>query len=251
MATTKPMLFNQEMVKALLSGRKNQTRRPVPKWQVPTETQAAEADGESFKWISIAQDHARLGFAVYGVTEAECMDMYNSGGYSSCCPFGSKGDLLWVRETHAFVNEPAYRRSTGVYQQVNPNDGYQACIYKENFDRARNFRWRPSIHMPRWASRITLEITDVCVERVKEITESDAKDEGCAVPLYVEDGAGNLVPPKGDTLATSFPTAKHWFSTVWSDVYGLDSWLQNDWVWVIKFKVHNMNVDQLIESRGK
>jgi len=217
----KPILFKDEMIRAILEGRKTQTRRIVPEWQRPSLTH----DGDQY--ISIAQRHPRWGFGVFGKTEAECMANYNEE-YGSLCPYGKAGDRLWVREAHAFVPMPAYRCSTGIYQQINPSDDYEACVYRENFDRARSFPWRPSIHMPRWASRITLEITDVRVERLQDISAKDARAEGCEKPD---------LPPEVRGVAGDFVADERTsFAVLWNQVNGPGSWGANPWVWVVEFK---------------
>ena len=186
----RPIIFNSEMVRAILDGRKTQTRRIVANVQPdncltlrkPTKTKCG--------------------------MHTHVIDAPKHG----LCPFGKVGDRLWVREAHAFVPEPAYRRSTGITQTVNPNDDYQASIYRENFDRCSGgIKWRPSIHMPRWACRIQLEITNARVERLSDISEEDALSEGCA------GGIGH-------------------FRSVWGGIYGEESWRSNPWVWVIEFK---------------
>ena len=118
------------------------------------------------------------------------------GGRSWRCPHGRPGDRLWVRE--AFIHEPA------------------------------DYCWKPSIHMPRWASRITLEITDVRVERLQDISEADAVAEGCEPirPELVQDG---MIVRQGRSAVEEF-------RLVWEQIHGGGSWEKNPWVWVIKFK---------------
>ncbi|EEQ5216149.1 hypothetical protein GOP30_005486, partial [Escherichia coli] len=92
--------------------------------------------------------------------------------------------------------------------------------------------WRPSIHMPRWASRILLEITNVRVERLNDISECDARAEG--VPpagSLLPDHPGTFLTPKGD-----FAMAKVAFQRLWESIYGEESWNANPWVWVIEFR---------------
>src|SRR5690554_3317294 len=230
------------MIRAILEGRKTQTRRIVPEWQRPSLTH----DGDQY--ISIAQRHPRWGFGVFGKTEAECMVNYNEE-YGSLCPYGKAGDRLWVREAHAFVPMPAYRCSTGIYQQINPSDDYEACVYRENFDRARSFPWRPSIHMPRWASRITLEITDVRVERLQDISEEDAIAEGAqhfpdlpGMSPYGQDCRWSMEQP--ESVYQCLSSARWAFANYFCKLSGNapkglhdeKPWDANPWVWVIEFK---------------
>ncbi|HFF8963666.1 hypothetical protein V6135_02255 [Klebsiella pneumoniae] len=180
------MIFNGEMVRAILDGRKTQTRRPI-KWKQTRFTEIGEReDGSKWPWSEDAE-HA--------------CDFWHP------CPFGAVGDRIWVRETWARYNidqnshDIAYRATTPEDQ---PEEG----------------RWRPSIHMPRWASRILLEITGVRVERLQSITLGDiCKEVGCG--LY------------------DFRPATHGFQVweeLWKSIYGAENWQANPWVWVIEFK---------------
>ncbi|WP_244968829.1 hypothetical protein [Rosenbergiella collisarenosi] len=191
------------MVRAILSGNKTQTRRII-KIQPP--------DG----WGGTSSVVALAGH----------------------CPFGKVGDRLWVRETWSsdFAN---YYPNDDVWYAADDNrrldieevNGVRG-IYSPESDVHVPFRWRPSIHMPRWASRITLEITDIRVERLRAISESDAVKEG--VPP-----AGDLLPNYPDTYLTpkgDFATAKVAFQRLWESIYGQDSWQSNPFVWVVEFK---------------
>ncbi|HDH0451596.1 TPA: hypothetical protein PIO94_001787 [Klebsiella pneumoniae] len=228
------MIFNGELVRAILDGRKTQTRRPI-KWKQTRFTEIGEReDGSKWPWSEDAE-HA--------------CDFWHP------CPFGAVGDRIWVRETWAILgNEDGccvdwegnlckgdersaariYRASCeqrpGDYGLWSiPDDAYWKPHTKEHkFEGA----WRPSIHMPRWASRILLEITDVRVERLNAISEEDATAEG--VPpagSLLPDYPGTFLTPKGD-----FATAKVAFQRLWDSIYGEESWKANGWVWVISFK---------------
>lgn len=199
----RPILFNGDMVRALLEGRKTQTRRVMK-----TQPANFDADGDIALMYEEGSETAKT-----------------IGEKPFVCPYGEPGDRLWVREAHAFVPEPAYRCSTGIYQQVNPADDYEACVYRENFDRARSFPWRPSIHMPRWASRITLEIVSVRVERLQEISEKDARAEGV-----------NGEQEAADAGLSWHDKPRRAFRLLWQSINGADSWDANPWVWVVEFK---------------
>ncbi|EPM4139792.1 hypothetical protein ACTLOE_002772 [Klebsiella variicola] len=188
------MIFNAEMVRAILDGRKTQTRRPI-KWKQTRFTEIGEReDGSKWPWSEDAE-HA--------------CDFWHP------CPFGAVGDRIWVRETWARYNidqnshDIAFRATT---PEDWPEEG----------------RWRPSIHMPRWASRILLEITDVRVERLNAISQADAIAEG-APPSH----------PSIDCVSQEygFPDfSRSWFGQTWQHIYGKESWKANGWVWVIEFK---------------
>ncbi|HFG6717989.1 TPA: hypothetical protein ACGH60_002136 [Salmonella enterica subsp. enterica serovar Weltevreden] len=192
------MIFNAEMVNAILSGRKTQTRRPI-KWKQTRFTEIAERDdGSLWPWAE---------------------DCERGGDIWFTCPFGEVGDRIWVRETFR-----VHIRATDVATLV-----YRASVrnsWTEQTHRvpvavcnkpATPEKWTPSIHMPRWSSRITLEITDVRVERLNSITESDAEAEG-----VTDTGFGVLLVDG--------------FRYLWKSIYGDDSWQANPWVWVIEFK---------------
>lgn len=213
----RPILFNGEMIQAILDGRKTQTRRPV-----------AANIAANFDEPRGPSDVA----AGYPFIELET-------GFVSArevCPIGQHGDLLWCRETFSLVPQTAYRCSVGVPQTVCPDDPDRASIYRAGWCRSEGgIVWRPSIHMPRWASRLTLEITDVRVERVQQITHSDAVAEGCDVSRLA-----------AAATAGWYERPQRAFRRVWDAVYG--SWEANPWVWVVEFKPLRMNVDVLLKK---
>jgi hypothetical protein len=130
------------------------------------------------------------------------------------CQYGQAGDLLWVRETWGeFVRRPG----VPVYRADDPN-----ALGASN-------PWRPSIHMPRKYSRLTLKITEVRVERLHQITSQDAEAEGVQC----------------DHSSWSF--VDHYASSG-KNINGPDSWPRNDWVWVIAFSVENRNVDDVLRD---
>ena len=195
--TERGMIFNAEMVRAILDGRKTQTRRPI-KWKQTRFTEIGEReDGSKWPWSEDAE-HA--------------CDFWHP------CPFGAVGDRIWVRETWARYNidqnshDIAYRATT---PEDWPEDG----------------RWRPSIHMPRWASRILLEITDVRVERLNAISEEDARAEG-----IIDGGCLNCGEPEPCGCANPEPDATDAFAYLWQSIYGQENWNANPWVWVISFE---------------
>lgn len=194
------MIFNAEMVNAILSGRKTQTRRPI-KWKQTRFTEIAERDdGSLWPWAEDCERGGDIWFA---------------------CPYGEIGDHIWVRETFR-----VHSRATDVATLV-----YRASVRNSWTEQTHRVpvavcnkpvtpeKWTPSIHMPRWASRITLEITDVRVERLDSISDSDASKEGCCIADM----------ESGDCLSDVF-------TRLWTSIYGDDSWQANPWVWVIEFK---------------
>ena len=201
------MIFNGEMTRAILDGRKTQTRRPI-KWKQTRFTEIGEReDGSKWLWSEDAE-HA--------------CDFWHP------CPFGSVGDRIWVRETFSghYLDDAQIQdikdgrdKATDLCEyRADYPDGYQASD-----------GWTPSIHMPRWASRILLEITDVRVERLNAISQEDAQAEGMELtgwrPTYSD-------PDSGGEVLTPYDN----FAQLWESIYGEESWKANPWVWVIEFK---------------
>lgn len=136
------------------------------------------------------------------------------------------GTRLWVREAHEFVPASAYRGSDGVQYTVNPSDTDEAAIYRAGWDRSGSRRWRPSIRMPRWASRLTLTVTDARVERLQEISEADAVAEGW--PMDEND-----------------PVT--WFAELWNSLHGPGAWDANPEVVRICFDCARRTIDAISE----
>ncbi|HEL9749480.1 hypothetical protein VBQ98_17695 [Klebsiella pneumoniae] len=199
------MIFNGEMVRAILDGRKTQTRRPI-KWKQTRFTEIGEReDGSKWPWSEDAE-HA--------------CDFWHP------CPFGAVSDRIWVRETwaEAGASAPDLKLYRANYPEHVPS------IY-ENVPPAEEIRWTPSIHMPRAASRILLEITDVRVERLNAISEEDARAEG-----IIDGGCLNCGEPEPCGCANPEPDATDAFAYLWQSIYGQENWNANPWVWVIEFK---------------
>ncbi|GKL00250.1 hypothetical protein NUBL21990_21500 [Klebsiella pneumoniae] len=206
--TERGMIFNGEMVRALLDGRKTQTRRPV-KFPVHDKNLGCELAGN------------------------ELAGELSAGNYLNSA-FGKPGDRIWVREAFR-VHSRATDVATLVYKASERNSWTEqthrvpvAVCNKP----ATPEKWTPSLHMPRWACRILLEITNVRVERLNAISEEDATAEG--VPpagSLLPDYPGTFLTPKGD-----FATAKVAFQRLWESIYGEESLKANGWVWVISFK---------------
>jgi hypothetical protein len=140
-----------------------------------------------------------------------------AGEMRASCPYGGPGDRLWVRETWG-----EFRRAPG------------KTVYRADNDMAlgASNKWHPSIHMHRWRSRITLEITGVRVERLQDISEADAKAEG-VTPKWEPGCSGRLMEAFG---GFSFRPAASAYAELWEQINGPGSWSANPWVWVVAFK---------------
>ena len=204
-----PILFSGPMVKAILEGRKTQTRRIVKPYGL----------GELL-------DEWPKGSGIFCEREfgrEECIIRQN------VCPYGQPGDRLWVRETWA---------PRGVHPVTRPDGKFGAAVIEYRADGQRatwnhdpiqriKDDWRPSIFMPRWASRITLEVTAVRVERLQDISPEDALAEG--IDHYVP---GVTAGQRGEVEAD--PIAE--YRELWESINGPGSWAENPWVWALSFK---------------
>lgn len=144
------------------------------------------------------------------------------------CQFGAPGDRLWVKERWAYVTRTAYRCSDGVIQTADPSDPDMSAVYAAGRELSPPSRWRSSVHMPRWASRITLEVASVRVERLQDISEEDAIAEGVGKPI-----GGvffNYLTP------TPLPTGRESYRTLWQSINGPRSWDENPFVWAVEFR---------------
>jgi len=213
----RPILFNAEMVRAILAGRKTQTRRPV-------------AGSPVFVTQFIGRDNKPT--HEYGLhPESEYVISKNIR-----CPLGRPGDRLWVRETwglHAHSDFTYWNRDSIVGLSEDDVRGSWAVAYQSDAESPYD-HWRPSVHMPRWASRIALEVTDVRVQRVQEITAEEAVAEG--VRCHICDGR---VDGTSENDCACFHTARNAvpsFEFLWRSIYGAESWQQNAWVWAVTFR---------------
>lgn len=205
------MIFNGEMVRAILDGRKTQTRRIVKGTEGAVKfCKEWDINGEEIFVVLGEKDHTRMN-PVFGATS---------------CPFGTVGDRIWVRETWAEAGAGA--PNLKLYRA-----NYPAHVppHYENVPPADEIRWTPSIHMPRAACRILLEITSVRVERLNAISEEDARAEG-----IIDGGCLNCGEPEPCGCANPEPDATDAFAYLWQSIYGQENWNANPWVWVIEFK---------------
>lgn len=210
----RPILFNGAMVRAVLDGHKTQTRRVV-KWpKTPT-------------WHD--WDYEPNVIINPGTWEAWPWAWHRDGAARAIeralrCPYGIPGDRLWVRETF-------WDHDQGEPPEWDAEARDERVEYRASeWDRVDPFDaggWRPSIHMPRWASRITLEITDVRVERLQDITAADCRAEGHPVDWS-----------RSKNSQVHDDAARDWYSDLWDSIHGPRgyAWPANPWVWVITFQ---------------
>lgn len=222
------MIFNGEMVRAILDGRKTQTRRPV-KFPVHDKNLGCELAGN------------------------ELAGELSAGNYLNSA-FGKPGDRIWVRETFQgplfnYEQMDEYLEDSSKFEKPEfcqyAADGGHRPEYQDADDNLRH-GWRPSIHMPRWASRILLEITDVRVERLNAISEEDAIAEGMQGVICTcckGDSEYSTSQYDAETLAVvdeipcrACESNRSKFFTLWDSIYGYGQHCIGEWVWVIEFK---------------
>lgn len=182
----RPILFSAPMVRAILDGSKTQTRRVLK----------------------------NLNYRA-SMPEDEFTSLLRT------CPYGQIGDQLWVRETFCKVNDEEFGgkiwydyRATPRYSEIAP-----AGWHEESDPKDRRLKWKPSIHMPRLASRIQLGVTGVRVERLQDISRGDAMAEGCPFP--------NIARGQNPV---------RWYADLWTSINGAGSWEANPYVWIISFR---------------
>ena len=194
------------MVQAILAGRKTQTRR-IMKHQ-PIQHHDTDEWG---LWGT-----AYVGKELRGPEHDEFWPISDATQFSQLCPYGEYADVLWVREGFTWLTK-------------NPD----SWVYRADPDnRNLDTRWKPSIHMPKAACRLFLEITKVRVERLQDISEEDAIKEGIE---YL--GDGKLMPWKDYMKSGGFVGAKTSFQSLWAKINGIKSWDTNPWVWVVEFEL--------------
>lgn len=228
----RPILFSGAMVHAILDGRKTQTRRvvklphnnPLGAWEPTT------VGGGSVKYVGDIPAPEMT--AIWHTRTGECY----------VCPHGDIGDRLWVRETHK-----VRRVGTETFEGARPTRRYAGLAYQADGGRAEvdidlntyqaldakeSRGWTPSIHMPRWASRITLEITGIRVERLQDISEADCIAEGIECYRGSPRWVRYLDTVTGEA---SHNTARDAYFALWERLNGRGSVDANPWLWVIEF----------------
>lgn len=209
----RPIIFSAPMVSALLDGRKTQTRR------------------------------------IYRVPPGSYVEQGRIWAMTDGCPHGdaalpyAPGDRLWVREAWAVSGDFAAINSFDWAKFHDPRRMFQENLrFRADADAYETAvqAWRYPIHMPRWASRLTLIVTDVQVQRLQEISEDDARAEG-----VLPDGFEGY---RGHEGTIGYPTAIWAFRHIWNSIHGPDAWDANPWVAAISFTVHRCNIDTMEEG---
>lgn len=217
----KPILFRGEMVRAIIAGRKSMTRRVVK----PQPFEVSPRLGKTPGLIRVREADPTL------------------STFGTACPYGKPGDRLWVRETWQAVPIGRHRDWSGIpdgrLRTPCPGRETVAAIYRADGEMPGDEIWQPSIFMPRWACRIVLEITDVRVERLNDISANDALDEGVGRTEFWKPSEleGRPFEEKWwDDYEFSERYPPLVFRKLWESIHGVGSWAKNPFVWVIEFK---------------
>lgn len=214
----RPILFSGAMVRSILAGRKTQTRRVMKSQPALENVFVGGVHREAWVWKDTADP---AGWLMHRM-----------------CPYGQPGDRLWVRETWGpiYPQDPHYNGGHPIgidYKASHSRESHQWRVMDDLGTR----RWKPSIHMPRWACRILLEITGVRVERLQDISEADALAEG------IESLAGDKTiyhwdfpKPRPPYAVSGYKSARDAYKELWVEINGRESLDANPWVWIIEFK---------------
>jgi hypothetical protein len=240
----RPILFSGPMVRAILDGKKTQTRRvvnPQPVLNLDTDDVAEIGSPESLV----------LGY--FSGSTPYRWSAKDGSPEETPCPYGIPSDRLWVRETwatgKALDGKSPKKIATSCldagYAKPWAPIWYEADGSRPDNETANTFegkgKSRPSIFMPRWASRILLDVVDVRVERLNDISEMDARAEGISQVTFIPDDGfppslGYMVG-KDDGKSPLHTSAKECFKKLWDDINGERApWSSNPWVWVVTFK---------------
>lgn len=251
--TDRPILFSAPMIRALLAGRKTQTRRLIKFAGI----------GNVIEFQKVATDPQ--GRPVYEMRDGAGKHYARPAApgfvdYHYSTPIGF-GDRLWARETYLpdppsddpswHDNVCSYVEWSGCGSRVSdvprPLQDGAFCIYRADPKWDEDpMAWRPSIHMPRWASRLTLIVTDVRVERLQAISEEDAVAEG-ALPYHI---SASGLDYYGPSHAMCGQDHRAGFCKIWETINGIESWDANSWVAAYTFTVHHHNIDKMEIARG-
>lgn len=246
------LIVKAESVRSILDGRKSQMRRVIkPQPRIGQGAYEQIGNGVGAAELVIRVDVDRNGRKLKG--GYRCLGAENYA--EQFCPYGQPGDRLWVRETHAWADvmidnverEDAVCVAYKADKTILRHEGsppLKLDTYAINFEH-KSLRWRPSIHMPRWASRLTLKITKIRVERLQEITNEDAIAEGLTPQRACRQSPLQNPEPCKLGTAWSAPAGRtHYppemaalaYRDLWDSINGVGAWDKNPWCWVLEFK---------------
>ena len=220
------------MVRAILAGPKTQTRRIVDPQPKATYGESITHIGRS---LGQPEDDPWFKFWVDRPGKGKCH--YSMADIGIVCPYGLVGDRLWVREAWLYVGPgsgSSIEDETKEEMAKPENQTPEKCWYRASYTGEHRYKWTPSIHMFRWASRLLLEIKRVRCERLHDITELDALAEGVEGERVV----AGIMKESGKPARMgewSDGTARDGYRDLWNKINGKGAWDVNPWVWVIEF----------------
>ncbi|KFC73228.1 hypothetical protein FG93_01972 [Bosea sp. LC85] len=242
----RPILFSGPMVRALIAGHKTQTRRVITKARtlaIPDAPAFTLSGDELARAMQNASDFRRFDGDMW-TWKADAFEHQAPASRTNWhAHLGhAPGDRLWVREAWR-CNGWATDVAT-IFYRASERDGYTAMCEQYPVADHEPLRitttWRPGIHMPRWASRLTLTVTDVRVERLQDISEEDCIAEGAEI----SHAAGTIGGPLVYTdVANVYATPRNWYRTLWDSINGAGAWDANPWIVAYSFTVERQNID--------
>lgn len=238
----RPILFSAPMVRALLDGRKTQTRRLLKPWP-----------GQQADWLTMDVLH-RAPTCYLATVEGQLgaqMQHPHAGKRIDGVDVDPMSPLTWVRLPYVPGDRLWVREASSTWEGSYRDVVYRADVSGQEWSNlsvdARNgapWKRRPSIHMPRWASRITLIVTDVRIQRLQDISGTDCRAEGVI--------HNNAIDPKAPSPLWTVPGTEFGgrhpqepFRALWNSLHGADAWAENPWVVALSFAVHRSNIDQM------
>lgn len=223
----RPILFSGEMVRQVLADKKTQTRRPIGL----SELRPSTTPGYDWTWRGTASVRSIAQQRRY---PDGCWQDVSGERLLSLCPYGEPGHRLWVRETwrpeelSIGLDGIRFRADNAFVPILNTPEAAERWLAAHGgIDVPNPGRWRPSIHMPRWASRLTLDVLSVRVERLHDISDADILAEGVTVPI---------VSKMTGIEWAEIPDLYTAWRLGWTHIYGAESWGANPWIWVVEFR---------------
>jgi hypothetical protein len=220
----RPIIFNAEMVRAIMEDRKTQTRRVVKPQPPPHHWEDHPYHYISLKLLDTDSGYSMRFQHILGGIDSDCP-------FWVTCPYGKPGDRLWVRETWSAIMNGGWTIADARRRMFDEKIVYRA----DGNGYEDGDGWWPSIHMPREFSRLTLTVTDVRVQRVQDVTEEDAQAEG-ARPAFSYPGWEGV---------SAVPHYRWGFHELWNSIHGPDAWDANPWVVALTFTVRKGNIDEV------
>jgi len=246
--TDRKVALSDIEIRALLKNNKTSLRHPLTRFRslaVPDQPYGCLYKGQDAARVLMeAADFRRVADDIW-TWSARAYDWQQPAtrAHWGARIFYAPGDRICVREGYAIVPAGTANPEAVVEQRANPQDCYDAAVYRTDWERSKPGRWMPASTMPRWASRMTLIISDVRIERLQDISEADAIAEGC-----FKDTATDRIFATSESMRRSgseWASARDWYADFWETIYGPRAWDANPWVIALSFEVAHRNIDEV------